>query len=67
MFFMLKVELARAYAPNLTDGAALNRLASWIAYNPQLSMELDKTYYKRTQKAYTPKQVELIYEFLGEP
>lgn len=64
---MYKVELARAYAPNLTDGAALNRLASWIAYNPQLTEELNKTFYKKTQRQYTPKQVQLIYEYLGEP
>lgn len=64
---MNKVELARAYAPDLSDNAALRRLSTWIAYNPELEKELAGTCYKKRQKAFTPKQISLIYKYLGEP
>ena len=48
-----KSELARAYAPEITPQAALNRLAHWIKLNQALTEAL--------------QQVALIFEHLGEP
>ena len=62
-----KIELAQAYAPHITSGAALNRLANWIRTNRQLTEELRKTDYRTTQRMFTSKQVALIFEYLGEP
>ena len=62
-----KKELALSYAPNLSMSGALNRLASWIKQNPPLMAALSDTGYTTRQRVLTCKQVELIFEYLGEP
>ena len=62
-----KSELAQAYAPDISLGAALNRLASWIRTNTQLSEALKQTNYRVTQRMFTSRPVALIIEYLGEP
>ena len=62
-----KSELAQAYAPDICMGAALNRLASWIRTNTQLTEALKQTNYRVTQRMFTSRQVALIFEYLGEP
>ena len=62
-----KNELAQAYAPHICQGAALNRLATWIKTNKQLSEALRQTEYRSTQHMFTSRQVALIFEYLGEP
>ena len=62
-----KSELAQAFAPDICMGAALNRLASWIITNTQLSEALKQTIYRVTQRMFTSRQVALIFEYLGEP
>ena len=62
-----KSELAQAYAPDICQGAALNRLALWIRTNKQLAEALRATDYRTTQRMFTSKQVSLIFEYLGEP
>ena len=62
-----KSELAQAYAPDICLGAALNRLALWIKTNTQLSEALRETDYRVTQRMFTPRQVALSFEYLGEP
>ena len=62
-----KIELAQAYAPDISPGAALNRLALWIKTNSRLTEELRKTDYRVTQRMFTSRQVALIFEYLGEP
>ena len=62
-----KSELAQAYAPDISLGSALNRLALWIRTNKQLTEALRKTDYRVTQRMYTSRQVALIFEYLGEP
>lgn len=64
---MSKHELAMLYAPNLTPHAAVNRLMNWINLHPTLSSELPKTGYRKTSKLFSPQQVALIVEYLGEP
>lgn len=62
-----KRELAMLYAPNLSGKSAVNRLVKWISINKPLSDELQKVGYRKTQRVFTCKQVELIFDFLGEP
>ena len=62
-----KSELAQAYAPDLCHRAALNRLATWIKTNPQLTEALKETNYRASQHMFTSRQVALIFEYLGEP
>ena len=62
-----KSELAQAYAPDISQGAAQNRLALWIKTNTQLSEALRQTDYRVTQRMFTSRQVALIFEYLGEP
>jgi hypothetical protein len=62
-----KSELAQAYAPDICQGAALNRLALWIKTNSRLTEALRETDYRVTQRMFTSRQVALIFEHLGEP
>ena len=62
-----KSELAHAYAPDICQGAALNRLALWIKTNSRLTEALRETDYRVTQRMFTSRQVALIFEHLGEP
>ena len=62
-----KSQLAQAYAPNIGQRAALNRLASWIRMNRKLSEALAETDYVSTQRIFTSRQMELIFHYLGEP
>lgn len=64
---MPKYELAQMYAPELTVHSAVNRLMHWIQHHPQLWHELLLTGYRKNAKLFSPRQVELIVEFLGEP
>lgn len=64
---MGKRELAQLYAPDLMPRSAVNRLNRWISIHPVLSAELRKTGYRKTCKIFSPRQVELIVEHLGEP
>lgn len=64
---MSKGHLAQLYAPDLTPHAAVNRLMHWIRIHPTLPGELARTGYRKTTKLFTPQQVYLIVESLGEP
>jgi len=62
-----KQELAKAYAPDLTPKAALNRLSKWITTCKPLMKALKRTGYSETQKKISGKQKWLIYRYLGVP
>ena len=64
---MSKMELAMAYAPNLTPQGAVNRLMDWIHHNPELTESLLRTGYRKSQKLFTSLQVRYIIDYLGEP
>ena len=64
---MSKSELAMAYAPNLTQQGAVNRLMDWIHHNPELVEALDRTGYRKSQKLLTSLQVRTIISYLGAP
>ncbi len=56
-----KTELADLYKVNKRT------LANWIARNEKLQTEIKQIGYKKTQRSYSPKQVELIFKYIGTP
>ncbi|NDV84276.1 DUF4248 domain-containing protein [Bacteroides sp. 51] len=63
----LKVELARLYNPHMSDEGALRKMRRWINHQPQLKARMDSLQLSPSDRQYTPKQVRLIVEYLGEP
>lgn len=63
-----KSELALKYFPNcLTAHGALSNLCYWIRRNKQLTAELQKCGMPPCSKTFSPKEVALIIDYLGEP
>lgn len=60
-------ELAQEYNPRVNPEVAWRRLKGWIALNKQLSQALQEAGYNPEKRLFTPKQVALIFEYLGEP
>ena len=71
MFFEIssygKGELAQLYCPNITTGAARKKLKVWMNYYPNLMADLRFIGYTEVSRTFTPAQVRLIVEALGEP
>lgn len=56
------------YNPRLTSGQAWRKLKNWIERNKTLTDELAKVGYNCSHRhSFTPKEVSLIFEYLGEP
>jgi len=62
-----KAQLAALYAPCLSERGALKRLQAWIDFNPCLARALERAGFRKRQKLLTPRQVDIIYRYLGEP
>lgn len=62
-----RTELAQCYFPHLTPHAAWQKLRRWIELNPVLRQELHAGFDGRGLRGFTPRQVALIVEQLGEP
>ena len=63
-----KSELAMLYFPQCaTTEGAMSNLNFWIKHNERLREELRKCGMPRMAKSYSPREVELIVEYLGEP
>ena len=62
-----RTELAQLYSPYITPDAAWRRLRRWISYNQSLTRKLADTGYSPMQRVFTPAQVKLIMDELGEP
>lgn len=63
-----KSELALLYFPDCqTKEGALANLKSWIKGNSDLTAALKACGMPPRNKSFTPKEVALIFEFLGEP
>ena len=60
-------ELARLYFPNVAKKSASVQFRRWIVINKQLEATLIATGFKPGQKLLTPKQVAIMFEFLGAP
>ena len=62
-----KGELAQLYAPHVTPSAACKKLMYWISLQPQLVEALKRYGLTPGSRTFTPIQVRLIVEALGEP
>jgi len=62
-----RTELALLYSPSLTPDAAWRRLKRWIFLFPGLTERLEAIGYCHSQRSFTPAQVRMIVEALGEP
>lgn len=63
-----KSELAMLYFPHTaTKKGALNNLSSWIKGNDELCQALRLCGMPARSKSFTPKEVTLIFHYLGEP
>lgn len=62
-----KAELAHMYNPEMSYSSAMRSLRAWIEQNKLLTGKLKTTGYKSSQHTFTPKQVELIFTYLGIP
>ena len=60
-------ELAQLYFPNISKKSASIQLSRWLKINVELNKNLSVYGFKNGQKLLTPKQVELIVNYLGEP
>lgn len=64
--FYGRTELAQLYSPNVTLATAWRRLKECIVNHPTLLADLRTTGY-HSQRIFTPAQVQLIIEAIGEP
>ena len=62
-----RTELAQLYCPDITPAAAWRNLRQWIRCFPGLEESLAEHGYTRRCRSFTPAQVRLIVEALGEP
>ena len=62
-----KSELAMLYFPKSTPNAALKRLNRWIDKCKPLKKAVAECQIENFPKSFTPRQVELIVEYLGDP
>ena len=62
-----KGELALLYTPHVTQGAARRKLMYWISLQPCLMQALHEAGFDDRCRSFTPAQVKLIVEALGEP
>ena len=63
-----KKELAQMYFPTAsTPHAAVNHLMEWIKRCSKLYESLVGIGYMKNAKFFTPREVSLIVEYLGEP
>ena len=64
---MFKQDLAMAYFPDRSKESAGKLLAREIHTNRPLMSALQSTGYSRPSKILSPKQIQIIFSFLGEP
>lgn len=62
-----KVELAALYNPDECITVALQKLARWIRANPELMEELNRIHYNKYRRCFTPREIERIVFYLGQP
>lgn len=55
------------YFPNSSVHSANVQFKRWLVYNKPLMLALEESGYYNGQRILTPKQVGLVFEYLGEP
>ena len=62
-----RMELAQLYSPELTEIAAYRKMKKWIERCPGLQQRLYDLGYQPEHRSYTPLEVRVIVDALGEP
>ena len=62
-----KADLARMYHPDLSAHAAMGKMRRWINRNAELKRRMQEVQVSVLNHTYTPKEVAILVEFLGEP
>ena len=62
-----KVELAMLYNPGKCITPALQCFYRWIRMNKPLVAELEAVGYYKFRRSFTPREVRIIFKYLGEP
>ena len=62
-----RMELAQLYSPELTDIAAYRKMKKWILRCPGLLQRLYDLGYQPEHRSFTPLEVMVIVDALGEP
>lgn len=62
-----KTALAKYYFPASSPHVAVNHLMAWVNRCVPLSAALRETGYSKLAKSFTPRQIALIVQHLGEP
>ena len=65
--FISKTDLAVAYFPFINENAARHKLMALINDNRSLMDSLIASGYKTLSRAFSPRQVELIFDAFGNP
>lgn len=60
-------ELARLYFPGILLKSASAQLSLWIRRDEELLEDLKKAGYRKGQRMFTPCQVEILVDHLGDP
>ena len=62
-----KKKLATMYFPDSNPRTAVNHLMAWIRRDRELHQKLLSMGYTTTCKAFTPREVRTIVDYLGPP
>ncbi len=60
-------ELAVLYFPDIRPESASSQLSRWINRDPELLEELRRVGYHKHQRTFTPRQVNILFDHLGDP
>jgi hypothetical protein len=60
-------ELALLYFPNSTKKSATTQFRRWIRRSDELRRTLNQLGFTERQRLLTPRQVEVVIQFVGEP
>lgn len=60
-------ELAQLYFPYVLPKSASSQLTRWIERDEELSEALRRAGHRKRTRLYTPLQVSILIEHLGEP
>ena len=64
--YLFKYDLAREYFPNVSPATARRLFARELRHNAALWAELQQTGYRPAQKRFTPRQVAIVFHYIGE-